>query len=160
MGPPLTATPLTNRPGFLLSRLGFYSAERFAARLSALDLRLAEFGLLSRLGIMDGQSQQQLADALGIHRNPMVALIDGLETKKLVRRRRHPDDRRAHAIHLTARGRSKLTEAQQAADEHDAELLAALTKTESDMLLSLLQIIAVQVANEPAVHPAASRLRT
>ncbi len=113
--------PLTDRAGFLLSELGYYGADRFAERLRPLGLRPRHFGLLTHLAHADGRSQQQLADAMGIHRNQMVGLVDDLETRGLVERRCHPCDRRAHALFLTPKARKLLPRAQRAADEHDAD---------------------------------------
>src|SRR5918911_2423349 len=122
--PHLPGRPLTDRAAFLISQLGYHSAARFAERLAPLGRPPRHFGLLSHLAAADGQTQQQLADALAIHRNAMVGLVDDLEHRGLVTRRRHPDDRRAHAVQLTTAARELLTQAQRVADQHDAELLA------------------------------------
>lgn len=145
--------PLTERAGFLISQLGFYAASRFAERLAPLGLQPRHFGLLTHLSQADGQTQQRLADTMGIHRNVMVGLIDDLEDRGLVQRRRHPADRRAHAVHLTAAARDLLVQAQQAADEHDAELLAPLHDADRACLIALLQRVAASTALRTGVHP-------
>jgi DNA-binding MarR family transcriptional regulator len=150
---PAVATALTERAGFLLSALGFYAADRFAQRLAPLGLAPRHFGLLSHLAQADGQRQQQLAEAMGIHRNAMVGLLDDLEARELVERHRHPADRRAHAVHLTAAARKLLPQASQAADNHDAELLASLDEAERHQLISLLQTLAGHARLVPGVHP-------
>src|SRR5512135_3194474 len=137
-----TVTPLIERAGFLISQLGSYAARRFTARLAPLNLQPRHFGLLTHLASADGQTQQQLADMMGIHRNAMVNLIDDMENRGLVQRRQHPTDRRAHAVHLTATARDLFDEAQHAADEHDAELLAALSAADRAHLITLLQRVA------------------
>jgi DNA-binding MarR family transcriptional regulator len=150
---PPTRTPLTERAGFLLSQLGFHAAARFAERLAPLGLQPRRFGLLTHLAGADGQTQQQLADTMGIHRNVMVGLVDDLEDRGLVQRRRHPTDRRAHAVHLTEAARDLLAQAQHAADEHDAELLAALDEPDRTRLITLLQRIAAHARLPTGVHP-------
>jgi DNA-binding MarR family transcriptional regulator len=147
------ATPLSERPSFLLSQIGHHAAARFAERLAPLGLQNRHFGLLSHLAAADGQTQQQLADTMGIHRNVMVGLVDDLEDRGLVQRRRHPADRRAHALHLTPAARGLLGQAQHAADEHDAEILAGLDDTDQARLLTLLQHIAGHAGLLPGVHP-------
>ena len=132
------AMPLNERPTFLLSQIGHYAAARFAERLAPLGLQNRHFGLLTQLAAGEGQTQQQLADAMGVHRNVMVGLVDDLEDRGLVQRRRHPGDRRAHALHLTPAARDLLGRAQHAADEHDAEMLAGLDATDQATLLTLL----------------------
>lgn len=155
--PHLPGRPLIDRAAFLISQLGYHSAARFAERLGPLGLRPRHFGLLSHLAAADGQTQQQLADALAIHRNAMVGLVDDLEQRGLVvRRRRHPDDRRAHAVHLTTAALELLTRAQPIADEHDAELLAGLDELDQRQLVSLLQRLAHHAGLAPGVHPGLS----
>jgi len=150
---------LSHQGGFLLSQLGSHSAERFAERLRPLGIGPRHYGLLSHLAAADGQSQQQLADAMGIHRNQMVGLIDDLEGRGLVERRRYQSDRRAHAIHLTPAARDLLAKAQQAAGEHEAELLAALDEPERRQLIALLGRIAEHAGLPPGVHPGLRRTR-
>lgn len=145
------ATPLTDRPGFLVFQLGRHAAARFAARLAALDLQPRHFWLLSLIAGAEGETQQQLADAMGIHRNAMVSLVDDLEHRGLVERRRHPADRRAHAVHLAAAGRDALARANRAADENDAELLAGLDAADRRRLIALLQRLAHEAQLAPAM---------
>lgn len=148
-----TRTQLTERAGFLISQLGFHAAGRFTERLSPLGLQPRHFGLLTQVSAGDGQTQQQLADRMGIHRNVMVGLIDDLEDRGLVQRRRHPADRRAHAVHLTDAARDLLVQAQQVADEHDTELLAALDESDQAQFITLLQRIAAHTELTSGVHP-------
>ncbi|MFG1866974.1 MarR family winged helix-turn-helix transcriptional regulator [Micromonospora arborensis] len=101
----------------------------------------------------EGSSQQQLADALGIHRKVMVGLLDDLEQRGLVQRRRHPADRRAHAIYLTDVARELLPRARRVADQHEDEVLAALDASERVALIAVLQRIADNTGNSPGVHP-------
>jgi len=148
-----SSAPLTDRAGFLISQLGFHAAARFAERLAPLGLQPRHFGLLTHLAVADGQTQQHLADALGIHRNLMVGLIDDIEDRGLVQRRRHPGDRRAHAVHLTRKARALLARAQRTADEHDAELLAALDEPDRARFVGMLQRIARHTGVAAGVHP-------
>jgi len=84
---------------FLLSQVGARSAQLFAERLAPLGVSPRAYGVLSNLA--GGQTQQQLADALRIHRNNMVGLIDEMEAAGWVRRHRSSQDRRAFEIRLT-----------------------------------------------------------
>jgi DNA-binding MarR family transcriptional regulator len=148
-----TGHPLAGRASFLLSQLGAYSAHEFAKRLAPLGMRPGHFGLLMHLSRGEGQSQQRLADAMGIHRNVMVGLVDELEDRGLIERRRHPADRRAHAIHLTAAAHDLLDRAQRVADEHEAELLAGIGEDDRTYLIALLQHLAEHTGLPSGVHP-------
>ncbi|HKX03544.1 MAG TPA: hypothetical protein VJX71_13695 [Methylomirabilota bacterium] len=72
----------------------------------------------------------------------MVGLFDYLEGRGLARRHPNPADRRAHAVHLTDRGRDLLRLAREAADQQEAEPLAPLGGAEREHLVPLLQRLA------------------
>lgn len=148
---------LDDRAVFLLSQLGHHVAERFAQALVPIGIKPAHFGILNHLRAADGRSQQQLADLLGIHRNAMVGLVDELETLGVVRRSRHPDDRRAHALHLTERADAVLDEADRLADTLEAAMLEPLGADEREGLAATLLKVAAHADLPPGVHPGLHR---
>src|SRR4029453_10954004 len=135
--PAAPAQQLSRRASFLLVQLGTHRHMRFAERLAPLDLHPRHFGMLSQLAVNEGQSQQALSTALGIHRSAMVALVDDLEHRGLAQRRRDPTDRRAYTLYLTPAGRALLAELERVAEEDEAELLTALNASERSQLISL-----------------------
>jgi DNA-binding MarR family transcriptional regulator len=154
--PNVAASParaLSRRAGFLFVQLGTHAHERFAERLAGLGLHPRHFGMLSHLAAAEGQSQQALSIALGIHRSAMVALVDDLEHRGLAERRRDPVDRRAYTLYLTPPGRELLAELERAADEEDAELLTALDAPARSQLISSLQRVAESQGLTAGVHP-------
>jgi DNA-binding MarR family transcriptional regulator len=144
---------LSRRAGFLLVQLGTNEHRRFAERLSPLDLHPRHFGMLSHLAAAEGQSQQALSEALGIHRSAVVALVDDLERRGLAERRRDPSDRRAYTLYLTPSGHELLAELEREAEGREAELLAALNASERSQLISLLQRVAESQGLGAGVHP-------
>jgi DNA-binding MarR family transcriptional regulator len=147
------ARELSRRAGFLLVQLGTHAHRRFAERLSRLGLHPRHFGMLSHLAASEGQSQQALSIALGIHRSAVVALVDDLEHRGLAERRRDPVDRRAYTLYLTRPGRDMLADLERLAEEHEAELLTALDGSERSQLISLLQRVAESQGLAAGVHP-------
>jgi DNA-binding MarR family transcriptional regulator len=150
------ATPareLSGRAGFLLVQLGTHRHRRFAERLARLDLHPRHFGMLSQLAVNEGQSQQALSTALGIHRSAVVALVDDLEHRGLAERRRDPVDRRAYTLYLTPAGRDLLADLERTVNERDVELLSALNASERSQLISLLQRVAESQGLTAGVHP-------
>jgi DNA-binding MarR family transcriptional regulator len=147
------ARGLSRRAGFLLAQLGTHRHRRFAERLAPLDLHPRHFGMLSHLAANEGQSQQALSRALGIHRSAVVALVDGLERRGLAERRRDPVDRRAYTLYLTPQGHKLLAKLQRIAEEDEAELLISLNTSERSQLISLLQRIAESQGLRTGVHP-------
>lgn len=155
----MTNRPLESRGAFLLSQIGFHVSHRLTDQLALLDLDPAHFAVLTQLAVVDGRSQQELADLLRVHRNAMVGLVDELEERALVTRRPHPADRRAHAVHLTDRAREVLKSMQSEADALESEIFAPLDETERAQLLPLLQRIAAHAGLPAGVHPGLQRRR-
>ena len=110
---------LTRHTGFLINRIAVVARKQFAARLESLDLNLRMWGVLNVLDVEGAITQHALGRSVGVDPSSMVATIDELEARGLVERRRHPNDRRAHALYLTeagtetlARGRALARQAQ------------------------------------------------
>ncbi len=111
--------------------------ERFESRVAHLGLRSKHYGVL--LLLREGaRSQAEIGRGARVDRTTMVALIDELERLGLVERARHAEDRRAHAVTLTARGRQVEREASQAVDSTEAECFAPLAPEEREQLRALL----------------------
>jgi DNA-binding MarR family transcriptional regulator len=109
--------------------------------------------MLSHLAASEGDSQQALSVALGIHRSAVVALVDDLEQRGLAERHRDPNDRRAYTLYLTPAGRELLADLEHEADEREAELLTALNASERSQLISLLQRVAESQGLAAGIHP-------
>ncbi|MFJ6722731.1 MarR family winged helix-turn-helix transcriptional regulator [Streptomyces sp. NPDC091259] len=138
---------------FLLAQIGAHAAGRFAERVGHLGLTPADVGLLRMIAGQPGRSQRALAEDLGVVPSRVVALIDGLEGKGLVERRRSAEDRRNHELHLTAEGRRTLGAVSRAAAAHEDALLAALDPEQRTHLLGLLEAVAAEQELTPGVHP-------
>jgi len=144
---------------FLLAQIGAHAAAGFAKRIADLDLTPAHVGLLRLVARQPGQSQQELARQLRTPPSRLVLLVDHLEERGLIERRRNPDDRRHHALFLTAEGgqfvRTKLGPIGAA---HEDDICAALTEAERGQLAGLLGRIAEQQGLIPGVHPGYQQL--
>jgi len=145
------------RPGggaaFLLAQLGAHAGRKFGERVAKLGLTPPDAGLLRKIASDPGISQQALAEHLGVMPSRMVALIDGLEGKGILERRRSTEDRRNYELHLTQQGRQLLGNLGRIATEHEDSLCAALTKEERAQLRELCQRIAAEQGLTPGVHP-------
>lgn len=138
---------------FLLAQLGAHASARFAARVGELGLDPPTVGLLRMIARQPGRSQQSLAEELGVVRSRVVALIDNLEGKGLVERRRSPVDRRNHELHLTDEAGRVLGRMREVGMAHEREICAALTPAQHDQLKELLETVAAQQGLTPGVHP-------
>ena len=143
---------------FLLAQLGAHAAARFGERVAELDLTPPQTGLLRAVALEPGQSQQALAGHLGMPASRLVALVDGLADRGLLERRRNPDDRRLHALHLTAAGKEMLERVGEIARAHDDDLLGGLDGAERETLQGLLGRVAERQGLTPGVHPGYKRV--
>lgn len=112
-----------------------YLAHR--AQHDVLDARLAEHGasvwnwvLLRSATELDGGSQRELADHMGIEPPTLVGHLDKLVEDGLVERRRDERDRRVVRVHPTAAGRTRLTQLHDVVMGVDAEMRTGLSARE------------------------------
>ena len=143
---------------FLVAQLGAYAAERFGERAAALDFTRPQAGLLRLISREPGQSQQAVARRLGTPPSRLVALVDGLEQRGLIERRRNPGDRRNYALHLTAAGEQAMTDLSQASLEHEQAISAPLIEAERAQLSKLLGKLAAAHGLVPGIHPGYRKL--
>lgn len=144
---------------FMLSRLGYQASQKMGAALGELGLELRQFGLLRILAGSHGSSQRALGAMLQISPNRMVALIDGLESRGLIERRTHPEDRRAYTVMLTDAGAAALSQGIEAGIGVELDFCAPLEASEREQLLGLLRKLAASSSDDgrggdfPDVHP-------
>lgn len=144
---------------FLLSQVGVHVAFSFNEQLVELGLHPPHAGILQLVEREPGQSQQALARRIGIPPNRLVALIDDLEERGLIRRDRLPSDRRVFALQITPAGERMIERVTELGAKHEEQLFAALSEGERETLAALLRRIAEQQQLEPGVHPAFRKLR-
>jgi len=72
----------------------------------------------------------------------MVFLVDELEIRGFVKRRRNPADRRSYALYLTPAGKDMLGKVREVGQVHQAKLGKSLSQTEQQQLTELLRRIA------------------
>jgi DNA-binding MarR family transcriptional regulator len=161
MTAPLTedrVPPRDDGAAFLLAQLGAHAAAAFADRVRPLGLTPPQAGVLRLLARHPGQSQRELADALGMHAPRLVPLIDELEGRGVVARDRDPADRRNYAISLTDQGRQLVAELGRVAREHELAITSALDDDQRVQLLTLLRHLAEEHQLTPGVHPGFRRI--
>lgn len=125
----------------------------FAQRIAPLGITPPQAGILRAIGADAGLSQRELSTRLAILPSRLVTLVDELEGAGLIERRSDPEDRRAHALHLSDRGREMLERIAQAAKSHNQALCAALNERERRELANFLGRIADEQGLIPGVHP-------
>lgn len=102
--------------GLLLQMSHRAAHDRLAAALRPLDMDVRHFGVLQFLS-RGGLTQRQLIDLVGVDKSTLVRIIDQLEERRLAKRTRDPNDRRAFQVTITQHGRRRLADANTAATE-------------------------------------------
>ena len=121
-----------------LARIVSTQHAALGARLTAPRLTLAQFDIIAQIGAAEGQSQKELADRLVVTQGNVTQLLQKLEKRRLVAR---PPDGRCNRLQLTSAGR-RLRDALVPGQERAiAQLFAALTDEELEMLSRLLRKI-------------------
>ncbi|GAA3199335.1 MarR family winged helix-turn-helix transcriptional regulator [Actinocorallia longicatena] len=131
---------LTSRLGYLLKHAQLRLGALVEAATEPHGLGGRELAVLAVLAEGRPLSQLEAAERLGVDRTTMVALLDALEAKGVVERRRSPEDRRRNIVELTPGGRDRFHSAETARAAAEREFLAALTPAESTELLRLLRL--------------------
>lgn len=139
--------------GFLISQLGFFSSKGFMGALEPIGIGPREFLLMRFVAASEGQSQQALAERLGVPPSRMVAMVDHLEEAGLVERRADPEDRRVRGLHLTRKGRGVLDKASKIAIDYETRLCAGINREEREQLIDLLQKLQESQTHLRGVHP-------
>jgi len=131
------------KPGVLPGLLGYRMrlAQRAVFRdfaSSVAELSPGRAGMLLLVEANPGVTQSRLADAVGLDRSTMVGVIDALEARDLIERRRG-SDRRTNGLWLTRAGRAFVARLKSRIEVHERRVAAHLTPVERDQLLALLE---------------------
>lgn len=124
--------------GFLLKRLGYGFKEKAMQAFEPTGLNPQHHAVLSLLEESSCRQQGTLADRLDYDRSVMVGLLDDLEERGLIERKRDPEDRRRHLVSLTPAGRDALGELRAILKNVEKEFFASLDANERRTLHELL----------------------
>ena len=140
---PLSFGPLAGIAGFHLARAAVTTQGSFQRHIaSTFDLNKVEFSLLMLVLANPGVTPKRLARALAVTAPKLTLLLDGLQTRGLIKRERNAADGRSQHVMLTERGRKLARDTAAAAEPMERELLAHLTRAEHAMLIELLAKLA------------------
>jgi MarR family transcriptional regulator, lower aerobic nicotinate degradation pathway regulator len=132
------------RTGVLVARVGIAVKMETMDRFEAAGFSAYHYGVLAVLEEGARETQATIADALGVDRSMLVGLLDQLEERGMIERRRDPNDRRRQMVSLTPAGRRQLGEFRTMVQEIEDEFLAPLDEDERATLHDLLLRVAAQ----------------
>ena len=145
------AKEMSASSGFLLAQLGIGFKAKALAQAEEAGFELYDYSILALLAEGDCQTQATIAEVLSVDPSRLVAVLDSLERRELVRRERDRLDRRRHAVRLTAAGESELGRIRDLAKGIEDDFLAPLDAESRGALHGLLLRLAAH--NDPRCCP-------
>jgi DNA-binding MarR family transcriptional regulator len=133
---------LVSSPSFLLKRLGMKAKEESLEAYSDAGVHPYHYAILATLAEGERETQGAIADALDYDRGQLVGLLDEMEERGLVERRRDPEDRRRQVVVVTPEGKKMLAKMRALARKLDDAFLAPLDEAQRAQLQELLLILA------------------
>lgn len=135
--------------GFRLRRIQNHLSRAFSDRLAHKYIRPGLFSALALISANSGMSQRTLGREIGLDKATVVAILDTLEKLGWAERKRVPDDRRRHALHVTPEGAKELTQLHEVALAVEAPVRAVLSDEEQRQLFALLDKVYAACFAEP-----------
>jgi Transcriptional regulators len=128
--PTLRHNKLDENVGYQLRSAYVAVRRHFEAAMERLDLTQKQTGVLWLIDANPAVSQIALANELGMDRASMMAIVDRLEERGLIVRKRSAEDGRRQELYTTAKGRKVLGQAKTAIHEHEKWMASKFTKAE------------------------------
>ena len=137
--------------GYLVNHVGRIFARGLATAIRPLGLTIGAFPALLELWETDGLTQSQLVERLDIEQATMANTLSRMERDGLVSRRRHPKDKRAQLVFLTARGKALQETALAAASATEDALFQGFRRFERELLLEYMRMVLANLGRDPRV---------
>jgi DNA-binding MarR family transcriptional regulator len=141
---PKQPSTLEDHAGYWLRYVSNHVSHRFAQRVLAQGVTVAEWVLLRQMMAAGPVSPSQLAETVGLTRGAVSKLVERLCRKKLAVRSKDAGDRRYQTVQLTAAGKRLVPILARLADENDREFFDHLEPQQKSGLIRLLQEIVRQ----------------
>ena len=131
--------PLGSYLPYLLNRAGARIATAFGEEMRPLGASLQIWRVLAALRERDGRRMGDLSDTTSIEVSTLTRLVDNMEQKGLVARRRDANDARAILLHVAPAGRRLTQRILPIAERYEAVALAGFSAGEAEVLRAALR---------------------
>lgn len=140
----MNISDLTDHTGYWMRMVSNAVSQEFARKVSGHSVTVAEWVFLRALFDEKPASPTRLAKHMGMTKGAISKLSERLIAKGLVRRAGNADDKRAHSVSLTAKGRAKVPVLAALADDNDREFFESLTEDDRRTLRRILEVLAAR----------------
>ena len=137
--------PLKDYLPYLLNRAGARIATAFNEDVRPLGATLQIWRVLAALREQDGRRMGDLSETTSIDVSTLTRLVDGMEKKGLVARRRADQDARVVMLHVTAAGRRLTGRILPIAQRYERVALAGFDEREAATLKAALRQLYVNM---------------
>jgi DNA-binding MarR family transcriptional regulator len=129
---------LTQWPGYVMKYVFESWYTSYEQEIAQVGLSVNGFLVLVVLDDEGPDTQTRLAERLSIDRSAMVAVVDELEEKGYVERRRSKGDRRTVPVHVTKLGSEAAARARAATDASNHRIFAGFSPRDEELFYDLL----------------------
>ena len=130
--------PLDSYLPYLLNRAGARIATAFGEEVRPLGATLQIWRVLAVLHERDGRRMGDVALTTSIEMSTLTRLVDGMEKKSLVARRRDPEDARVVVLHAAPAGRRLTARLLPIAERYEKVALRGFAPKEAEQLTEAL----------------------
>lgn len=127
---PIDQSRLLGLVGYQFTRAELNLHRRMVQRLSAFKLRPVEYSILLLVDANAGINQKQIGEALSVSPPNLVAVINRLLKRRVLRRSQSRQDRRVQHLHLTTAGAELLAQADAEVHRFETDIVGSLSATE------------------------------
>ena len=131
--------PLDSYLPYLLNRAGARIATAFGEEVRPLGASLQEWRVLAALREKDGRRMGDLSETTSIEVSTLTRLVDNMEKKGLVARRRDNGDARVVSLFVTAAGRRLTQRILPIAERYETVALKGFEPREAEALKAALR---------------------
>jgi len=131
--------PLDSYLPYLLNRAGARIATAFGEEVRPLGATLQMWRVLAALRERDGRRMGDLSTTTSIEVSTLTRLVDAMEAKGVVARRRAADDARAIVLFVTPAGRRLTQRIVPIAERYEQVALAGFSDAEAERLKAALR---------------------
>jgi len=131
--------PLDSYLPYLLNRAGARIATAFGEEMRPLGASLQMWRVLAALRERDGRRMGDLSVMTSIEVSTLTRLVDQMEKKGLVERRRDTDDARVVALHVTTAGKRLTRRIVPIAERYEQVALKGFAPVEAQVLRAALR---------------------